>query len=141
MRVTAGEISKMVQAAMLVEGPTSVARDGGRRGGSDSERTMDRWAHAAANGGLDRGKRQSTSWNQSDDARMRSIGKKIARIMHSAVMNMIEDDVPEHWLTSQELTTVKKMTHQEIVDAITDANVSFRSPMDVATWVQGSNNR
>ena len=126
MRVTVGEISKMVQAAMLVEGPTSAARDSGRRGGG-SERTMDRWARAAANGGLDREKRQSASWNQSDDARMGSIGTKVIR----ALRTTIAQGGVEIALTSLDQRTLTKMSGEEIVgmvdDALRDSDMIARS--------------
>lgn len=127
MRITVGDISKAITEAMGAA--------------PDLERTAGRWARWASRSDFDREARGQKAWTKSDDSRVRSVGNKLARMMHSAIMNMLEDDTPEHRLTAPELLTISKMTHQEITDAISDANIMHRIPSDVATWVQQVNNR
>jgi hypothetical protein len=150
MRVTAGEISKLVTEAMREKprfdlkapaGSVSGAGRGAIRGGG-SERTMDRWARAAANGDLERGTRQSasghtssaTKWTSVDDRRVKYVANKLGKMMRAAVFDAIENDTPEHVFTVPEMNTIKKMSHQELVDAINDSKGAQRLVSDLVDW-------
>lgn len=133
MRITVGEISKVVTEAM--RGATLQ-----RGGGSPSaERSAGRWARAAANGGLDRGTQRSATWEKGDDARMRSIGNKVSKLILDAVTQFtVRGWEPRDVLTDLELATIKKMTQQELAGAISNSRLLERMVANVAKWARRS---
>lgn len=149
MRITVGEISKAVTEAVYstprkITGADhkaamqSLAR--AQRGGLPSaERSAGRWARAAANGDLDRETSRSMAWTKSDDARMRSIGNKVGKLILDAVTQFTGRGwEPRDVLTDLELATIKKMTQQELADAISGSRLLERTVANVVKWARRS---
>lgn len=78
----------------------------------------------------------AAEWTNGDGARSNAIGNKLARMMRDAVMSVIEDDTPSHFLTALELGTIQKMTLQELTDVIDDSPSAFRIAGDIAKWAK-----
>ena len=146
MRITVGEISKAVTEAVYST-PRKIT-------GADHKAAMQSLARAqrtdsrkllgtVSGAGRDavRGSRpqRSATWEKGDDARMRSIGNKVGKLILDAVTQFtVRGWEPRDVLTDLELTTIKKMTQQELADAISGSRLLERTVANVVKWAKRS---
>lgn len=108
MRVTAGEISKMVQAVLLAEGPSPAVEKMAGRMGRAATRGTRQFPPSIS--------RQDV-WGIGDDRRMSVIGRKVIQALREQIVMrgvMLT-------LSDVERRTIGKMTHDEVVNMIDDA--------------------
>lgn len=133
MRVTVGEISKLVQEAMSVQAADAWART---RGEMKDRATRRRQSQDMAKSSDERN--AEIGWTRGDGARSSSAGNKLARLMRTAVLAELGSLEPlgSGILTMQELTTIKKMTQQELEDVIDDSKIVTQVVRDIAKWAR-----
>lgn len=145
MRVSAQLITKVVSEAVsknhlagTVSGAGKDAIRGTRpsRAAGGAPRSNKRASGTASQlGGMQAG----SKWTRADDARVRSIARKVSRNVAESISSMLEDS----WhsmslLTKQELSTAIKMGFDELRDVIAKSPAIYKAIDDVTSWILAS---